>query len=178
MAKSKKIACASADTIRPEIFVLDEPSSNLDIAAIEDLIGVIQHWQAKKKTIIVAEHRLYYLVPYADRIIYMKHGTICRQFTRQELQALRPEELQAMGLRALDPFHLQPEAAAKPDAPALHIKNFFFTYEKHGPANVDIPALILPQGEIIGIIGTTVRASQPLPGAYAAWIKRRKELWN
>ncbi|MDR0924006.1 MAG: energy-coupling factor ABC transporter ATP-binding protein [Hungatella sp.] len=151
--EKQKIACASADTIRPEIFVLDEPSSNLDIAAIEDLIGVIQHWQAKKKTIIVAEHRLYYLVPYADRIIYMKHGTIYRQFTRQELQELRPEELQAMGLRALDPFRLQPEASAKPDAPALHIKNFFFTYEKHSPANVDIPALILPQGEIIGIIG-------------------------
>lgn len=151
--EKQKIACASADAIRPDIFVLDEPSSNLDIAAIEDLIGVIHHWQNEKKTIIVAEHRLYYLVPYADRIIYMKHGEICREFTRSEFQALGPTKLQEMGLRALDPFHLLPEAAAKTDAPPLHIKNFLFNYEKSGPINVDIPDLILPQGEIIGIIG-------------------------
>ena len=58
-----------------------------------------------------------------------------------------------MGLRALDPFHLPPEAAPKPAAPKLHIKGFQFSYEKHGPLNVDIPDLTLPQGEIIGIIG-------------------------
>lgn len=61
--EKQKIACASADAIHPDIFVLDEPSSNLDIATIEDLIGVIRHWQSEKKTVIVAEHRLYYLVP-------------------------------------------------------------------------------------------------------------------
>ena len=37
---------------------------------------VIRHWQSEQKTILVAEHRLYYLVPLVDRIIYMKHGEI------------------------------------------------------------------------------------------------------
>ena len=151
--EKQKIACASADAIHPDIFVLDEPSSNLDIATIEDLIGVIRHWQSEKKTVIVAEHRLYYLVPYADRILYMKHGSIVREFTGTEFQKLSPDELQGMGLRALDPFHLPPEAAPKPAAPKLHIKGFQFSYEKHGPLNVDIPDLTMPQGEIIGIIG-------------------------
>ena len=151
--EKQKIACASADAIRPDIFVLDEPSSNLDIATIEDLIGVIQHWQSEKKTVIVAEHRLYYLVPYADRIIYMKHGSIVREFTGAEFQKLSPDELRGMGLRALDPFHLPPVASPKPSAPQLNIRGFQFSYEKHGPLNVDIPDLTLPQGEIIGIIG-------------------------
>ena len=151
--EKQKIACASADAIRPDIFVLDEPSSNLDIATIEDLIGVIRHWQSEKKTVIVAEHRLYYLVPYADRIFYMKDGSIVREFTGAEFQKLPPDELRGMGLRALDPFHLSPEAAPKLAAPQLHIKGFQFSYEKHGPLNVDIPDLTLPQGEIIGIIG-------------------------
>lgn len=151
--EKQKIACASADTIRPDIFVLDEPSSNLDIATIEDLLHVIRHWQSERKTVIVAEHRLYYLVPYADRILYMKHGSIAREFTRSEFQALKPDELQEMGLRALDPFCLAPEAEPKADAPVLHIHNFQFSYDKHGPLNVDIPELALPQGEIIGIIG-------------------------
>ena len=151
--EKQKIACASADAIHPDIFVLDEPSSNLDIATIEDLIGVIRHWQSEKKTVIVAEHRLYYLVPYADRILYMKRGSIVREFTESEFQKLPSDELQGMGLRALDPFHLSPEAVPKPAAPQLHIKGFQFSYEKHGPLNVDIPDLTLPQGEIIGIIG-------------------------
>ena len=94
--EKQKIACASADAIHPDIFVLDEPSSNLDIATIEDLIGVIRHWQSEKKTVIVAEHRLYYLVPYADRILYMKHGSIVREFTGTEFQKLSPDELQGM----------------------------------------------------------------------------------
>lgn len=151
--EKQKIACASADTIQPDIFVLDEPSSNLDIAAIEDLAKVIRHWRADRKTIIVAEHRLYYLIPYADRIIYMKHGAICHEFTKQEFQGLRPDELQRMGLRAIDPFQLAPEATPKPGSSTLRIRNFLFSYEKRGPSNVDIPDLALPQGEIIGIIG-------------------------
>ncbi len=35
--EKQKIACASVSTCQPEIFVLDEPSSNLDAWAIEDL---------------------------------------------------------------------------------------------------------------------------------------------
>ena len=56
--EKQKIACASADAIHPDIFVLDEPSSNLDISTIEDLIGVIRHWRYEKKTVIVAEPAL------------------------------------------------------------------------------------------------------------------------
>ena len=58
-----------------------------------------------------------------------------------------------MGLRALDPFNLPPEAKPKAKPPTLHIKDFRFSYDKHGPLIVDIPDLTLPQGEIIGIIG-------------------------
>ena len=47
--EKQKIACASADAIHPDIFVLDEPSSNLDISTIEDLIGVIRHWRSEKR---------------------------------------------------------------------------------------------------------------------------------
>lgn len=151
--EKQKIACACADAIRPDIFVLDEPSSNLDIASIADLIQVIRHWQSEKKTVIVAEHRLYYLVPYADRIIYMKQGTIQREFTRYEFQSLSPDELMAMGLRSLNPFCLDLETTPQADPPMLHIRNLKYAYEKHGPLIVDVPELSLPKGEIIGIIG-------------------------
>lgn len=151
--EKQKIACASADAICPNTFVLDEPSSNLDISSIKDLTEVIRQWQSENKTVIVAEHRLYYLAPYADRIIYMKRGAICNEYTREEFLELDPKELKKMGLRALNPFDLMPEKKPEANEKSLQIDNFWFSYEKRGYPIVNIPNLTLPQGEIIGIIG-------------------------
>ena len=151
--EKQKIACASADAICPNTFVLDEPSSNLDISSIKDLTEVIRQWQSENKTVIVAEHRLYYLAPYADRIIYMKRGEICNEYTREEFLGLDPKELKKMGLRALNPFDLMPEKTPEANEKSLQIDNFWFSYEKRGYPIVNIPDLTLPQGEIIGIIG-------------------------
>jgi energy-coupling factor transport system ATP-binding protein len=52
--EKQKIACASVAVANPEIIVLDEPSSNLDTQAIEDLTKVLKHWKAQGKTIVIA----------------------------------------------------------------------------------------------------------------------------
>ena len=44
--EKQKIACASVSAMEPEIFVLDEPSSNLDVATISDLREVVAKWKA------------------------------------------------------------------------------------------------------------------------------------
>ena len=64
--------------MEPEVLVLDEPSSNLDAASISDLRKTLAFWKSQGKTIIVSEHRLYYLRGLADRFIYMKGGKITR----------------------------------------------------------------------------------------------------
>lgn len=46
--EKQKIACASATTMEPEVYVLDEPSSNLDIQTIEMLKGIIKKWKEKR----------------------------------------------------------------------------------------------------------------------------------
>lgn len=152
--EKQKIACASAYTAYPDTIVLDEPSSNLDIASISDLTNVIDWWKKQRKTIIVAEHRLYYLVPMADRIIYMQKGEIKREFTRKEFQQLSADELKQMGLRSLNPFDLVPEAQQIQNWQSeITIKNFMFSYKKHETPALDIPLLKIPQNEVVGIIG-------------------------
>ena len=59
--QKQTIAFASVYALNPDIFVLDEPSSNLDPEAIQELRRLLLLIKAQGKTIIVSEHRLYFL---------------------------------------------------------------------------------------------------------------------
>ena len=74
--EKQKIACAGVSIMEPDVLVMDEPSSNLDAASILDLRKILAFWKSQGKTIIVSEHRLYYLRGLADRFIYLAEGQV------------------------------------------------------------------------------------------------------
>ena len=98
----QKVAIASAEAIEPEIYVMDEPSANLDTDSTERLGNTIRKLKEKGKTILIAEHRLYYLMPIADRFLYIKDGRIMHEFTQAEIRQLAAEEIRKLGLRNPD----------------------------------------------------------------------------
>ncbi|WP_203232390.1 ABC transporter ATP-binding protein [Treponema vincentii] len=98
--EKQKIACASAAAMQPAIFVLDEPSSNLDLRSIANLKAVIGKWKEQGKTVVIAEHRLYYLMEIADRVIYMENGRIIKDFPIAEFLQVDTEALHRKGLRS------------------------------------------------------------------------------
>ncbi len=100
--EKQRIACASVYATHPEVVVLDEPSSNLDSFSIEQLKNTIALLKAAGKTVIVSEHRLYYLADLADRFFYMREGRLERIFSSDEIRRLPARELAALGLRELD----------------------------------------------------------------------------
>lgn len=59
----------------------------------------MQLWKSQGKTIIISEHRLWYLKDVIDRAIYMEKGCIVNQWTKQEFCALTEDELKAYELR-------------------------------------------------------------------------------
>lgn len=79
--EKQKIACASVSASDPPVIVLDEPSSNLDQSATEDLRRMIRIWKQQGKTILIAEHRLYYLKELIDRVLYLNDGRIEKDYT-------------------------------------------------------------------------------------------------
>ncbi|MCR5830259.1 MAG: energy-coupling factor ABC transporter ATP-binding protein [Lachnospiraceae bacterium] len=104
--EKQKVACACADTSNAPIIVLDEPSSNLDIYSIKELAQIIAQWKKEGKTVVVAEHRLYYMLPLADRVIYMNSGKVSLECTPEELIALGKERITQMGLRSTDIYNI------------------------------------------------------------------------
>lgn len=149
--EKQKVACASVAARHPEVFVLDEPTSNLDTDAIEELKKTLLCWKAQGKTILIAEHRLYWLKEICDRVIYMKKGKIVFDISMTEFKTFSPERLEELGLRTMLPEHLQVNQIPEEPSQEILLKNFTFSYRNK--AVLDIPSVSLPVGGVIAVIG-------------------------
>lgn len=72
--EKQKVAIASTLMLNADVLLLDEPSSNLDYQSIALLKATLAELKSKGYTIIVIEHRLYYLADVCDRLIVFECG--------------------------------------------------------------------------------------------------------
>ena len=148
--EKQKIACASVYALQPDVLVLDEPTSNLDIKTIRELENILRLWKAQGKTIIIAEHRLDWLNLLADRVLYFKDGEIKQEFTGTTFFEKTLDDLHKMGLRGIN--HFVPQCIRKSRAKeGLELRDFCFTVKKKELLHVE--NLILPKGSVIAILG-------------------------
>jgi energy-coupling factor transport system ATP-binding protein len=151
--EKQKIACGCVHTASPDVIVLDEPSSNLDMQATADLAHIIAHWKSEGKTVVIAEHRLYYLREIADRLVFMRDGRIEQDLPMSHAKNFLPRDLSKMGLRALTLDHLTAQPCTDRKAEErIELSNFRFSYKKCRPA-LNIDNLSIPKGQIIAVIG-------------------------
>ncbi len=70
--EKQRVAIATALAFRPRVLVLDEPTSQLDPQAAEDVLqALVRLNQDMGLTIVLAEHRLERILPYVDRMVYL-----------------------------------------------------------------------------------------------------------
>jgi energy-coupling factor transport system ATP-binding protein len=70
--EKQRIAIAAVLTLHPRVLVLDEPTSQLDPQAAEEvLIALRQLNEDLGLTVVLSEHRLERVVQYADRLLYL-----------------------------------------------------------------------------------------------------------
>ena len=73
----QRVAIATALALRPQILVLDEPTSQLDPKSAEDLLHTLVRLNEDLGlTILLAEHRLERIVRYAERLVYLTDGAV------------------------------------------------------------------------------------------------------
>ncbi len=177
--EKQKIACASVSALLPDVILLDEPSSNLDQRAIAELRDAIRNWKKQGKTIILSEHRLWYLKDVVDRVIYMEHGDIAGEWTGSDFFSFSDDRIRELQLRPvrmdekmIEPFWEMP-AAADPDglspekANKIRLKDFYFSYQRRPylirkkkltRADADILSLnvedlTIPRGAVVAVVG-------------------------
>jgi ABC-type multidrug transport system fused ATPase/permease subunit len=83
VGQKQRVAIARCIIRNPEIFIMDEPTSNLDAKSEKELMNSLHNFIESRTTIIVA-HRLS-SITFADKIIVMNEGSIVESGTHSEL---------------------------------------------------------------------------------------------
>lgn len=146
----KQILCVASCYISGcKIIVLDEPSSNLDEKYIDILKEMLQILKEKGITLILAEHRIYYLMDVADKIIIIQNGRIKKSFTRDVFLSLPDDTLYEWGLRSKNKINL--ENRQRPLGKDLITKKLICDFKDKGELRVENVSFDL--GKIYGITG-------------------------
>ncbi|MEN3611566.1 ABC transporter ATP-binding protein [Plantactinospora sp. ZYX-F-223] len=80
----RRVAVATVLAMRPEILVLDEPSSNLDPAARRELAGILRRLPV---TLLMVTHDLPYALELCDRSVILDTGRIVADGATAEILA-------------------------------------------------------------------------------------------
>lgn len=162
--EKQKIAIASAAVLNPSVYIFDEPSANLDFDSINKLTELFRLLKSNGHTIIVIEHRIYYLKNLIDRMIYIDEGEIRKVYSSEEISKMSNEEFNFLGLRSLylDKISLKNNKNNINKGKCLELKEVCFSYshktsaffsQRDSSRTLENINLKVFGGEIVGLIG-------------------------
>lgn len=100
--QQQQLAVVAATMLDPGVLVLDEPTSNLDVEAMERLRNMVKRLKRDGIAIVIAEHRLAWVADLVDRYVVFDAGRVVGEYTAEQFQALPESQRRAWGLRALE----------------------------------------------------------------------------
>ena len=97
----QKVALACALASGAPVLLADEPTSNLDPAAISEVRAALKVLKEQGLTIVVVEHRLHFLRGLADQVLLMESGRVTRRWNGAEFFSMGQAQRRSLGLRTL-----------------------------------------------------------------------------
>jgi energy-coupling factor transport system ATP-binding protein len=161
----QRVAIAAAMVHDPSLLVLDEPTSQLDPVAGDELV-----WQLRRlnedwgTAVVVAEHRLERCLPAADRVIAMVDGEVaCDAAPREFLDWAAVQAPPALATPAARLFSL---AGLKPLPASVKEAHAGLRAAENGPPSVGV--------EVFPVLrGKAQRDSEGMPGRRRNWLPHR-----
>ncbi|HEV51395.1 MAG TPA: ABC transporter ATP-binding protein [Thermoprotei archaeon] len=77
--EQQRVAIAVALISKPSVLLLDEPTSSLDPRAAVEVLSVVHELNRSGMTVVISEHRLSLLLPFAHKLVVMNQGRIVDQ---------------------------------------------------------------------------------------------------
>ncbi len=124
--QKQRVAVASVLAMKPDVMVLDEPTSFLDPVTAKRLFDVIKNLNDELGlTVVLVEHRLSLLSAYVNRIIVMDEGQV--RLDGAPLDVLMAKEAHALGIGIPQIMQLHQslvENKVRLDKPATSVDEF------------------------------------------------------
>lgn len=102
--QSQRVSIVRALSIKPELILLDEPTSSLDPILTYEVLSAVKKLAEEKKDFVIVTHEIGFAKQVADYIVFMDDGEIIEHGPRDILNAPKSEKL----INFLDkvlPFH-------------------------------------------------------------------------
>ena len=138
---------ASIMAMQPEVLILDEPTSQLDPIAASDFLNTVRKINIELgTTVIITEHRLEDIFPYADRAIVMDGGKVIADDTPRKIGKLLWEQKSDMFAAMPTPVRVFYGADGMGDCPLTvrDGRNWLSREFTSEPIHKTIPVEVLP----------------------------------
>ncbi len=131
--ETQRLAIASILAMESRLLLLDEPASELDPAARDEVLRLISRIAKEGRTVVVADHRLDDLVSMAQRVVVLNDGRVVEDGPPEEV--LCKEEVAGLGIEV------------------PKVMQVVKILRRHG---LDLPRMPLTIGETAALIRTTL----------------------
>lgn len=172
----KQIICIVASLMaNPDIVILDEPTSNLDINTIKKVRNILFKLKEMGKTILISEHRIYYLKGLVDRISLVNKGKIIKTYDASDFFKMDERKRVSLGLRTFKEVPICKKSNISVEKPTINlaIKNLKYSY-KSGGNLLNIEKLNLYGGVVYFLLGENGQGKTTLGRILSGLVKQNE----
>ena len=152
--QQQRVAIGAVLTMHPRVLVLDEPTSALDPTGAEDVLSTLARLvEDLGLTVLLAEHRMERVIPFADRLLVVEDGTVRGGPTAEMLESspVAPPVVELGRLAGWQPLPVSVREARRRTSPLLESIG-----EAPRPTTLDVRQALLEARDVVVRHGSTV----------------------
>ena len=160
--EKQRVALAAVCAMRPQVLLLDEPTSHLDPKGTREILNIVKQLNSELGiTVVLATHRTREVAPLCSHVWLMEDGKLCLDLPKTDaFQDATP--YQRLGVQVPQAENSVVKSTASPlrrasnatqQDPPLNIQNLHFRYPNTDKDAVCDISCEVPRGEVLAIMG-------------------------